>query len=291
MRKWMAVLVLCLWSSPAPAEQMIRGYSWSQLKAAGRLASGGVTPAGQGNECESLALSNQSSQPVRIELLVIDQPGITGPVYALRGRIRYEGVEGVGYLEMWSHFPDGSAYFSRSLAGQGLLASLSGTSAWRDMALPFSAAGTAKRPSKLVLNLVLPGKGRVWIGPLSLFQYKEGEDPLASSAAWWTERDGGLIGGVGGSVLGLIGALIGMLSARGRSRSIVMGAMAVVAIVGAFALITGIVAAAHGQPYGVYYPLLLGGGLGFTLFGGLRPIVRRRYDAIELRRMSAADVV
>lgn len=291
MKKWMALLMICLWSSPASAEQVVRGFSWSQLKAAGRLTNGDVMPMGQGSDAESLALSNQSARPVRVEILVIDQPGITAPVYALRGRIRCEGVEGVGYMEMWSHFPDGAAYFSRSLAGQGPMAGLSGTSSWRDMVLPFSAAGTAKRPSRLVVSLVLPGRGKVWIGPLKLVQYAESEDPLASSGQWWTERDGGLIGGIAGCLLGLAGALIGLLSAGGRSRSVVMGVMAVVAILGAIVLVIGIVAAAHGQPYGVYYPLLLGGGLGFALFGGLRPMVRRRYDAIELRRMSAADAV
>jgi hypothetical protein len=71
----------------------------------------------------------------------------------------------------------------------------------------------------------------------------------------------------------------------------VLAAMALVTALSAIALAAGIFAVTHGQPYGVYYPLLLGGGLGFMLFGGLRPMVRRRYDEIELRRMSAADAV
>jgi hypothetical protein len=291
MRKWMALLLVCLWSDPAPAQQIVREFSWSELKAGGSLKNGDVVSAAQGSGIESLEISNQSTQPVRIEVMVIDQPGITEAVYALRGRVRYEGVEGVGYLEMWSHFPDGSAYFSRTLAGQGPMANLSGTSAWRDMALPFSAAGTTKRPSRLVFNVVQPGKGRVWIGSLRLVQYRQGEDPLASSGEWWTERDGGLIGGIGGAVMGLAGALIGVLSARGRSRTVVLAVMALVTALSAIALAAGIFAVTHGQPYGVYYPLLLGGGLGFMLFGGLRPMVRRRYDEIELRRMSAADAV
>jgi len=291
MRKLLPLFLFCLSVDVIPAAQTIREFRWPALKAAGQVKNGEVMTAGPGTEVDCLMLSNTLARPAPVEILSIDQPGITAPVYALRGRVRYEGVEGTGYLEMWNLFSDGSAYFSRTLATQGPLASLSGSSAWRDMALPFSAAGTEKRPSKLVLNLVLPGRGKVWIGPLTLVQYDEREDPLASSGAWWNDRQGGMIGGIGGLVLGLGGALIGLLSSRGRGRSVVLMLMAAVALLGSAALIAGIVAVLHKQPYGVYYPLLLGGGLGAALFGGLRPAIRRRYAAIELRRMTAADAV
>jgi hypothetical protein len=291
MRKLLSAVMLCALLDTALAEQAVREFSWPELKAAGRSKAGEVAPRGMGGDAGSLVLSNASARPATVELLVIDQPGITASVYALRGRIRYEGVEGTGYLEMWNHFADGSAYFSRTLAGQGPMAALSGTSGWRDLALPFSAAGTSKRPARLVVNLVLPGKGKVWIGPLKLVQYEEREDPLAVSGAWWTDRQGGLFGGIAGSLVGLAGALVGMLCMRGRGRAAAMAVMTALTVLGALALIFGIVAAGLGQPYGVHYPLLLGGGLGLMLFGGLRPIIRRRYAEIEMRRMSAADAV
>lgn len=291
MRRTLPMFLMCLLCRLALAEETIREFSWSALEAAGHLKNGNVVAPAQEGSDESLALSNPTGRPVTIEFLVVDQPGITASAYALRGRMRYEGVEGIGYLEMWSHFPGGSAYFSRTLAEQGVLAGLRGSSGWRDMVLPFSAAGATDHPSRLVVNLVLPGRGKVWIGPLRLVQFLDAEDPLASYGAWWDARQGGLIGGIAGSALGLAGALIGVLCSLGRCRSAVMTLMTVVSLLGATALIAGIVALSSGQPYGVFYPLLLGGGLAFLLFGALRPVIRRRYVVSELRRMTAADAV
>jgi len=272
------------------AGEQLREFRWSDLRAAGQLRNGEIIAPGQGNRDECLLMENKGSAPVTVQILEIDQPGITLPVYALRGRIRYEAVEVIGYVEMWSYFPDGGAYFSRTLGESGPMGSLLGTSDWRELSLPFSAAGTLPRPSRLVINLVLPGKGRVWLGPLTLFQYQENENPLALSGAWWADRQGGLIGGIGGSVLGLMGAWIGFLVQTGRARSFVLGSMISLAALGVAVLAGGIAALALKQPYGVYYPLLLGGGLSAIIFGSLIPVARRRYAEIELRRMTAADV-
>ena len=231
---------------------------------------------------------NREDGPLTVPLVTIEQPGITLPAYALRGRLRYEEISGTAYMEMWSHFPDGGAYFSRTLAKDGPMQSLQGSSGWRDLVLPFSAAGTAQRPSKLVLNVVFPGKGRVRLSPLTLSQYRDGEDPMAVSGAWWTDR--GIIGGIGGSLLGVLGAAIGILCSKGRSRSLVIGTMVTLAVIGAVVLLLGLWALFAGQPYGVYYPLLLTGGLDAVIFGALIRVARRRYAEIELRRMGAADM-
>ena len=51
----------------------------------------------------------------------MEAPAVTGDSYAITGKVAYEGVEGDGYLEMWSVFPDGSRYFSRTLDDAGPL--------------------------------------------------------------------------------------------------------------------------------------------------------------------------
>jgi hypothetical protein len=220
---------------------------------------------------------------------VLDKPGITSSLYALRGKIRYEGVAGAGYMELWSHFPGGGAYFSRTLAESGQMAGLRGTSDWRQVVLPFSAAGAQQNPNRLVVNVILSGKGKVWVGPITLFQYREGEDPLVAAGSWWSDREGGMIGAAGGSLLGILGAMIGILCSLGRLRSFVLGLIQMVAVLGMAALLAGLLATLRGQPFGVYYPLLLGGGLAALIFGSLIPVVRRRYAEIELRRMEAMD--
>jgi hypothetical protein len=46
---------------------------------------------------------------------------------------------------------------------------------------------------------------------------------------------------------------------------------------------------ARSQPYAVYYPLLLLGGISVAVIGGLYNRVRGQYAALELRKMQAQD--
>jgi hypothetical protein len=54
-------------------------------------------------------------------------------------------------------------------------------------------------------------------------------------------------------------------------------------------LLAGGAALAMGQPWFVYYPLFLGGVIGVSKCGLNLPAIRKRYDALELRRMAAMD--
>lgn len=110
-----------------------------------------------------------TGQGSAVTVLTIERPSIKGPRYALTGQVRYEGVEGAGYLELWSHFPDGSQYFSRTLGDAGPMMKLQSTSGWRPFTLPFDATG-APPPTRLVFNVVLPGRGVVYLGPLRLVE-------------------------------------------------------------------------------------------------------------------------
>jgi hypothetical protein len=218
-------------------------------------------------------------------LVVIADPLIRGDAFALAGRIRYRGVSGTGLLEMWSVFPDGDRYFSRTLADRGPQAVISGDSEWRDFELPFYLRGSSQRPVRLEVDLVLPGAGQVWIGPLEL------TTPGATSSAWWSERTGGWVGGIGGSLIGVTGAVLGVLVARGRGRRAVLATMVALIAAGAGLLVAGAVALALSQPYAVYYPLLLGGIIILAVFGSGFRRVRRAYEEAELRRMRAMDTV
>ena len=105
-----------------------------------------------------------------------DQPPITASRYAIIGEIKYENVEGTGYLEMWSHFPNAGKYFTRTLAppGSSPMAVITGASDWRPFTLPFNRSNTTEPVSKLEVNLHLPAKGVVYLRGLRLV-----EDPGA----------------------------------------------------------------------------------------------------------------
>jgi hypothetical protein len=278
-----AALSLLVAGSGAEAMEVLRDFPWSAAPGVGT-----VLPPDGATAFARLRLEHPGGGAARLPVLRIAEPGIRGFPYAITGLVRHESVADQGYLELWSVFPDGGRYFSRTL-GTGPLGPLRGTSDWRPFALPFFAEPAAPRPVRLEVNVVLPGRGVVELGPLRLVQYRPGEDPLAIAGAWWSDRAGGLAGGLGGATLGGAGALIGWLASRGAARRLVLGLARVVAGLGGLALCAGGVAWWRGQPYAVHYPLLLGGMLAAAVFGGLLGVLRRRYEEVELRRIRAAD--
>lgn len=224
---------------------------------------------------------------VRIEgagvhpLVVIDDPAIEGDSYAIAATVRYEGVVGDGYLEMWSHFPDGGAFFSRTLAETGPLAALSGDSTERPIEVPFFLNGAAA-PERVEINLVLPADGTVWVSPLSLVGF-------GGAAPWFSEQQAAWGGATAGMLAGLGGAAIGIVAGRRRNRRLVEVALAVGLAVGVVSLAAGGIAFVASQPRHVWYPLVLIGLVLTFVDGLLLPGIRRSYAAAELHRIRAMD--
>ncbi|MCX5684515.1 MAG: serine/threonine-protein kinase [Planctomycetota bacterium] len=79
-----------------------------------------------------------------------------------QAKLRTWGLQGQAYLEMWCHFPNGEEYFSR-----GLDKPLSGTNDWTSAETSFLVKG-AREPDNVRLNLVIDGKGTVWIDDVGL---------------------------------------------------------------------------------------------------------------------------
>lgn len=276
----MMVLIVLI-TAVAPAAETLREITWQGQAPAGAKAAA----SGPGN----IEVPNPSGAPLTLPLLTLENPGVTQATHALTGRVRYENVTGPAYLEMWTSYPDGKRFFSRAMAPRGPMGRLQGTSGWRYFSIPFFARGTSQPPSRLELNLVMPGKGTVELGPVALRQFAKGEDPLALPGQWWPGWMGGVIGGLLGVLLGCLGGVTGVLSASGKHRGLVLGLMVAGLIAGLALLAVGVAALVAHQPYAVYYPFLLAGGLVAVLCGGLRPVVQRRYAEFELRRMSAQD--
>jgi hypothetical protein len=260
--------------------------SWSQLRAAGK-SPGGQIVAG---EPESLLVEAADKQTVIV--LQLEPASIVSPNYVLEGKVRYEGIAIQGYLEMWSHFPDGKSFFSRTL-GAGVMSPLAGTSDWREFRLPFFAK-PGYLPLKLELNVVLPGGGRVWLGPVKLVQSDDARDLGAASSnfyAWWHNPGRAWIFG---TILGVVSAVlvttVCVLGSLGRARRLVMSLVALMIGSGVLFLVGGVVAYFAALPYAVYYPLVITGFVQL-LVGILNlPGLRRRYEQAELRRMHAADI-
>lgn len=229
-------------------------------------------------------------------LLELPDPGITLPVYALKGMVRYDDVQGDGYLQLDNTFGDAGTFFSRTVAAAGPLARLSGSSEWRPFVLPFyansgdPADGAALLPDKLTLSLFLPATGTVSIKDIALYQYAGGEDPLQAAGPSFDGRNAALMGAIGGTAIGLWGALIGILASRGRARRFVLGSANTLLVVGIASLVAGVAAVATAKPYAVYYPLLLVGIILIVVFGKMRGNLSARYEQLELKKMQSMDV-
>ncbi|MCI0638288.1 MAG: hypothetical protein L0Y72_05925 [Gemmataceae bacterium] len=218
-----------------------------------------------------------------VKVLEIEQPQVPSHQYQLSGKIKYENVQGVGYVEMWSAFDDGlPPRFSRTLAETGPMGKISGNSAWRDLVLPFYSE-PGNLPTKIWVNVVLPGKGNVFLSPLETGV----AGPLDSG--WWGERSAGWIGGLGGAFVGILGGTIGVLAGLGKARRLVIGLCIFCIAIGVTAFLVGVVAVLVGQPWHVCYPLLMGGGIAASVCGFNLPGINRRYQQLELRRMTAMD--
>jgi len=244
---------------------------------------------------DPLTISAVSGEQLQL-LIELPDPGISSPVYALKGMVRYEDVQGDGYLQLDNNFGELGTFFTKGLASAGPMGKISGSSNWRPFVLPFyantgnQADGASPLPEKLSLSLFLPGSGTVSVADVGLYQYANGEDPLQAAGQWFGSRSAALLGAIGGTLIGLWGALIGILSSRGKARRFVLASVNALLVIGMASLVGGVVALATAQPYAVYYPLLLIGIILVVVFGKMRGSLSARYEQLELKRMQSMDV-
>lgn len=98
---------------------------------------------------------------------------------------------------------------------------------------------------------------------------------------------GAILGGGGGTLAGIWGALAGALAPRGKAKGFVLGMGTLLAVGGAVLAGIGIFAWIQDQPYGIWYPMLLGGAIIAGVCGGLMPLVNKRYAEADARRLAA----
>ena len=111
---------------------------------------------------------------------------------------------------------------------------------------------------------------------------------------WWSVQESGLVGAILGGGLGggfgIFGGIGGSLATKGRARRAVIAIYLTLTVIGVAVAATGIVAVALGQPYHVWYPLILSGSIVSLLGAGLYPAIMARYRAAERRRLNAQEL-
>jgi hypothetical protein len=172
-----------------PGGNVVRVLRWSEVPTPPEAS---VNRAGY-DGADTLLIKHTEAKPAKIALWNVENPGVKTKAYAVRGKVRYNNVVGISYLETWNEFPGGSEpnepkmrAFSRALAEDGPFSKMSGTSDWRDVFIPFNAEGAKEPLAKLELNVVLAGAGEVEITELQLIEF-------ADAGAMWAAVGPGMV--------------------------------------------------------------------------------------------------
>lgn len=94
-----------------------------------------------------------------------------------------------------------------------------------------------------------------------------------------------------GIVAGIMGGMVGVLGPRGRARSFVLRTWFILWLLAVALLVVGVVALVGGQPWGVWYGLLLPGAIGTLVVGGNSLVIQKTYRDVEQRRLAAKDLI
>jgi len=105
-----------------------------------------------------------ANQPTTIQLYETGDIDVENARLTYQAKVRTEGIQGKVYLEMWCQFTGKGEFFSRDLSSP-----LSGTTDWSTEETPFFLK-KGENPDNVKLNLVIEGKGTVWIDDVHLFK-------------------------------------------------------------------------------------------------------------------------
>lgn len=111
---------------------------------------------------------------------------------------------------------------------------------------------------------------------------------------WWTPIQGAYVGAFGGAGLGVLlgtfGAIAGVHAARGKLGQWAVSVMVACAAAGFVTFVAGTIALVVGQPYHVYYPLMLIGGIVSLVCGCNIPAIRNAVRNCQQRKLAAAEL-
>ena len=268
------MIAVLMTAAPGVAEDPVAEIDWG-------------TTAPLSGTVENGVVVIESSVPGVFPIAVIDGPALSGGDIVMTVDVAIRDMVEPAYLELWAVYDDGSRFFSRTVDQQGI-GVLRDAGSGR-VELPFGLSSTV--PDSLELNAVLPGGGHIEIGAVVLFEVDGVVALVDGSDGWWSATTAGIVGGVAGAAIGILGAVLGSLASRRAAREFVMATLKLGTAVGVMSAAAGLVALALGQPYEVWFVLLLLGAILGLVLGGLIRSVGTRYEASELHRMRAMDSV
>ena len=128
-----------------------------------------ITRSGAALDTETTSDGNGSLRiratgPTTVRLFEITDVTVENARLTYQAKLRSRNLQGQAYLEMWCHFPGRGEFFSR-----GLQNTVSGTMQWITAETPFFLR-KGEKPDVIKLNLVINGRGTVWIDDVRLIK-------------------------------------------------------------------------------------------------------------------------
>ncbi|HVU07296.1 MAG TPA: hypothetical protein VHG89_01995 [Verrucomicrobiae bacterium] len=270
--------------SSAPKEKVLRVYDWKDL--AGQIPNSQIISM---DGIFVLKIENTNDTP--LEVFVLTNSSLLKKANRIEWEMKYENV---GYItnrngimgssrELIEKFPP-QAIGGDSLTNYNRLHFV-GTENWANHYFLIGRApyDNQTRPDELKLKFSFTS-GTIYLRPIKLLGTTE-------SFNWWAPEQSGLIGGIGGAIIGCFGGLLGWLVSKGKARNFVLITTKIFILLGILLTIGGLIAAILKQPYSVWYALLLPGVILVLVFSLNLHSIQRRYDELEIRRMTSIDTM
>jgi hypothetical protein len=301
MKKLLHVgLLLCLATTVVAQEKVLKVYDWKDLSE--HIPNSQIVSI---DGIPTLKIENTNNSPLKISLLKITDSSVIKKTGSISCEVKYENVFPNGNGSRFDGLPVSGSFQSPDtqyglqwfcispptvLGGDKstntMYYPMSGTSNWRRYDFPSEVwmRTDANSPREVGISYFFQGRGTVYLRPIKLMKWVS-----LNSSNWWTPQQSGLIGGIGGSIIGCFGGLLGWLVSKGKARKFVLTATASAIVLGFLLTIGGLVAAILKQPYAVWYALLLPGVILVLVFSLNLHSIQRRYDELEIRRMTSMD--
>jgi hypothetical protein len=110
------------------------------------------------------SLKINATRPVALQLFETGDLDVEDAQLIYQAKLKTENLEGNVYIEMWMVFTGKGEFFSKSLQ-----AIKTGTMDWSTSETPFFLK-KGENPDNIKLNLVITGKGTVWIDEMKLLK-------------------------------------------------------------------------------------------------------------------------
>ena len=105
-----------------------------------------------------------SKETQTIRLFEVQEPQAERCLLTYRAKLKTDSLSGRAFLEMWCRLPGRGEFFSK-----GLNQAAKGTTDWASYEIPFHLK-KGQRPDLIKLNLVIEGRGKVWLREVQLLK-------------------------------------------------------------------------------------------------------------------------